>query len=469
MTSTKKQFLKDSVAVTADVSAKQLREAGLEKYATARAGKVARYANYESARNTAAAVKYAAVNNLAEHLEQFTRNIESRGAKVFFASDASRARDYILKVIADKGAKHVIKSKTMTSEEIHLNHAMEAMGLSPVESDLGEYIVQLRGEAPYHFVFPAMHLSRQQVSDLFHEKLGTSPTDDVEELTMIARKVMRELYCTADIGISGANFAVSELGAISITENEGNARLTTSLPKVHIAIVGIEKVLPRVADLALFLPLLASAGAGQMLTCYNSLISGPRRADEPDGPEELHIVLLDNGRTRLLADAEQRDSLHCIRCAACLNVCPIFRNVGGHSYGTTYQGPIGAVITPHYSGLQSYQHLAHASSLCGACTATCPVKIDLHHHLLQLRRNAVREKPSFLESLTMRAFVAVMNHPWLFALAGRIARFVQPFAKEVRGTRFDPAPSWSASREIPQVAQQSFREWYASRRQETRK
>jgi len=469
MTSTKLQFLSDSAKVAADIPAKQLREAGLAKYAAAREGKMARFASYESARTAAAAVKYAAVNNLAEHLEQFTTKIESRGAKVFFASDANRARDYILQVIRDKGARHIIKSKTMTSEEIHLNHALEEMGLLPVESDLGEYIVQLRGEAPYHFVFPAMHLSRQQVSELFHRKLGTAPTDDVEELTMIARKVMRELYCTADIGISGANFAVSELGAISITENEGNARLTTSLPKVHIAIVGIEKVLPRIADLAVFLPLLASAGAGQMLTCYNSLISGPKRPDEPDGPDELHIVLLDNGRTRLLADAEQRDALHCIRCGACLNVCPIFRNVGGHTYGTTYQGPIGAVITPHYAGLQEFQHLAQASSLCGACTATCPVRIDLHHHLLHLRRNAVQEKPALLETIAMRGFAFVMKRPWLFRLAGKIGRFLQPFAKDAQGTAFDPAAAWTCTREAPQIAEQSFREWYDKREKEKRK
>jgi len=461
MTSSKDKFLADSRRVSEDTQARAFRESGLEKYTLARSDKVARYASYESARSAAAAIKYAAINNLAEHLESFTSKLESRGAKVFFASDAARARDYILQVIRENNAKHVIKSKTMTSEEIHLNDALEDMGLEPVESDLGEYIIQLRGEAPYHFVFPAMHLSRRQVSDLFQERLGTHPTDDCEELTMIARRVMRQLYCTADVGVTGANFAISEIGAISITENEGNARLTTSLPRIHIAIVGIEKILPRVTDLAWFLPLLASAGTGQMITCYNTILSGPKRADEPDGPEEMHVVLLDNGRTRLLADAEQRDALHCIRCGACLNVCPIFRNIGGHSYGVTYQGPIGSVITPHYQGLQEFKHLAHASSLCGACTATCPVKIDLHHHLLQLRRDAVNEKPSITETIAMKGFAFLMNHPWLFKFAGKVGRFVSPFAKEAQGTLFDPVPGWTQSREAPQVAPESFREWYA--------
>jgi len=240
-----------------------------------------------------------------------------------------------------------------------------------VESDLGEYIVQLREEAPYHLVFPAMHLSRHEISDLFQEKLHTPPTDSPEELTMIARRALRLKYLEADIGISGANFGIAETGMISITENEGNARLTTALPKVHVALMGIEKVIPKLADLALFLPMLATAGTGQQITCYNSLIGGPRQPDETDGPEEFHLILLDNQRTQLLADAEQRDALHCIRCGACLNVCPIYRNVGGHTYATTYQGPIGSVITPHLRGLMDWKHLSYASSLCGACTEHC--------------------------------------------------------------------------------------------------
>ena len=254
----------------------------------------------------------------------------------------------------------------MTGEEIHLPQALEKAGFEVVESDLGEFIVQLRGEAPYHIVFPSMHLTRGEIDETFQKKLGSEHADTPEELTMIARDVMRQKYCEADMGISGANFAVAETGHISITENEGNARLSTSLPRVLVSIVGIEKVVPKLDDLAVLLPMLATAGAGQNMTCYNTLLGGPRQPGETDGPTEFHVVLLDNRRTALLADPEQRDALHCIRCGACLNVCPIFKNIGGHSYGTTYQGPIGSVITPHLRGLQSWKHLSFSSSLCGA-------------------------------------------------------------------------------------------------------
>ena len=292
-----------------------------------------------------------------------------------------------------------------------------------------------------------MHLTRGEISALFEKELGTAPTNDPEELTMIARKVLRQVYCTADIGISGANFGIAETGMIAITENEGNARLTTSLPKVHIAIMGIEKLLPRLSDLALFLPMLATAGTGQALTGYNSMIGGPRQPGEPDGPEEFHLILLDNHRTQLLADPEQRDALHCIRCGACLNVCPVFRNIGGHSYGTTYQGPIGSVITPHLRGLQQWKHLSNASSLCGACTSACPVKIDLHHHLLHNRRNAAKEKPLWWEQWAFRVFAVAMNHPALYRLSGRLAHFGQKFHPLVKGTRLDPARSWTRTRD----------------------
>jgi L-lactate dehydrogenase complex protein LldF len=281
---------------------------------------------------------------------------------------------------------------------------------------------------------------------------------------MIARRVMRRKYCEADMGISGANFAVAETGMISITENEGNARLTTSLPKIHVAIVGIEKVLPRLSDLALFLPMLATAGAGQPITGYNTLYGGPRQPGEPDGPEEFHVVLLDNRRTELLADAEQRDALHCIRCGACLNVCPIFKNVGGHSYGTTYQGPIGSVITPHLRGLQDWKHLSQASSLCGACSETCPVKINLHHHLLHNRRNAVKGHPSRFEKLVQTGFVYMMCRPQLYQWVARAGRMLQPVQRLVRGTLLDPLRAWTKTRSFPPLAKRSFRELWRERK-----
>jgi L-lactate dehydrogenase complex protein LldF len=337
-------------------------------------------------------------------------------------------------------------------------------GFNVVESDLGEYIVQLRKEPPYHIVFPAMHLTRGDISDLFTKELGSAPTQNPEDLTMIARQALRQKYITADVGLTGANFAIAETGMISITENEGNARLSSALPKVMISLLGIEKVLPRLADLALFLPMLATAGTGQQLTCYNSLYGGPRQPGESDGPEQFHVVLLDNRRTELLADAEQRDALHCIRCGACLNVCPIFRNVGGHTYGTTYSGPIGSVITPHLRGLQDWKHLSYASSLCGACTETCPVKINLHHHLLQNRRNAVVQKKSWQERLMFQIFAIIINRPGLYRLAGRAGRVLQKFHPFIRGSALDPAQGWTKTRDLPPIASQTFKEYWKSRR-----
>jgi L-lactate dehydrogenase complex protein LldF len=457
------EFRASAAKLTADLRHRALIRTSLKGYEKNRDEKRGQFQSWESARQAAAETKWEGINHLDGYLSKFADNLAKRGSKVFWASTAEDARNYILNLAREKQAKTIIKSKTMTSEEIHLNEALAKAGYDVVESDLGEYIVQLRGETPYHLVFPAMHLSRIEISDLFHKKLGTPETDNPEELTMIARRQMRMKYCQADIGISGANFAIAETGMISITENEGNARLTTSLPKVHVALLGIEKVLPKFSDLALFLPMLATAGGGQQLTCYNSMINGPRQAGEVDGPEEFHVVLLDNRRTQLLADAEQRDALHCIRCGACLNVCPIFRNVGGQTYGTTYQGPIGSVITPHLRGLNDWKHLSSASSLCGACSEICPVKIDLHHHLLHNRRNAAQLKTGRLDQMAFGAFAFLVNHPKMFVLAARIGRFLQPLHHVLAGSKIDPLLAWTRSREAPVIAKRSFRQYWRSR------
>ena len=458
------QFHTDSDRTTADVPRRAFIRKAMHGYEVKRDESKSAFANWQHAREAAAAIKYEGVNHLDRYLPEFEAKFTARGGKVFWASNSAQAREYILNLARERGVKSIIKSKAMTSEEIHLNDALEKEGYEVVESDLGEFIQQLAHEPPYHFVFPCMHMKREEISALFEKELGSAPTNSPEELTMIARRFMRRHYITADMGISGANFIVAETGMISITENEGNARLTTAMPKIHVALVGIEKVVPKLADLALLLPMLATAGTGQNITCYNSMYGGPRQEGEIDGPEEFHVVLLDNHRTRLLADAEQRDALHCIRCGACLNVCPIFKNIGGHAYGTTYQGPIGSVITPHFRGLQDWKHLSGASSLCGACTEACPVKIDIHHHLLHNRRNAVAEKKVWWERLIWFGFVQLMKRPWAYRLAARFAPVGQWFHPFLQNSGLDPLASWTNTREFPQAQSPTFGDYWRQRK-----
>lgn len=455
MSDSKSIFIKESTLTSADGDQRQFIRTALGGYYKNRDLYKARYRDWELARDAASLAKWSAVNNLAKVLEKFVAKFESNGGKVHWARDAAEARQIILDLLAQTNAKAVIKSKCMTTEEIHLNDALEKAGFGVVESDLGEFIQQLRGEAPYHFVFPCMHLKREAISELFTKHLGTAPTDSPEELTMIARRHLRKLYITADVGITGANFLVADTGQISITENEGNARLTAAMPRVHIALSGIEKVINTIDDLTVLLPMLATAGAGQPMTCYNTLYTGPKKPGECDGPEEFHLVLLDNARTQLLADPEQRDALYCIRCGACLNVCPIFKNIGGHAYGTTYQGPIGSVITPHLRGLKDWNHLSGASSLCGACTDACPVRIDLHHHLLHNRRNAVKVVPNLFDRVFHGAFNFVIQRPKLFSIGGIV------FRKTFGLLKYLPVPylgTWLKSRDLPVMPQKSFRE-----------
>jgi len=459
-----RQFNADARRLAADLRHREIINTALNKYAIKRDEKKALFQDWEGARQTAAEIKWDALSHLGQNLEKLAKTLEARGTRVHWASTAEQARAIIVGIAKAKNARAIVKSKSMTSEEIHLNDALEKAGFEVVESDLGEFIVQLRHEAPYHIVFPAMHLTRGEIRELFQKELGDAPSDNPEDLTLVARRVLRKKYVQADLGITGANFAIAETGMVSITENEGNARLTAALPKTMITLLGIEKVLPRLEDLALFLPMLATVGAAQLISGYNTLYSGPRQPGETDGPEEWHVVLLDNRRTALLADAEQRDALHCIRCGSCLNVCPIYRNVGGHTYGTTYCGPIGAVITPHLRGLRDWKHLAYASTLCGACAEACPVKIDLHHRLLQTRRNSVQEKPRWWEKLAFKGFAVIANSRplWRYFITqgGRLGQRFHPL---VKGTRLDPAHAWTKTRELPPIAPQSFKEWWRNR------
>ncbi len=346
----------------------------------------------EKAKNT----KWKALESLDKNLEDFERNLRLRGGITIWAETADEACEVIGEICKKKNCRSVVKSKSMVTEEIHLNDFLEKMGIESVETDLGEYIQQLDGEAPYHIVTPAMHKSKEDVARLFSEKLNTDPGLTPEQLTLVAREKLRRKYIEAEIGITGANFLIADTGSIALTENEGNGRLSSAWPKTHIVVVGIEKIIPAITDLALFWPLLATYGTGQQLTVYNSIISGPRQANETDGPDEMYVILLDNGRTNILADPVSRESLYCIRCGACLNACPVYKNIGGHSYGTTYSGPIGSVITPNLKDKGDWKHLSYASSLCGNCTEVCAVKINLHELLLHNRNTAVKEGNSSL-------------------------------------------------------------------------
>jgi len=352
------------------------------------------FINVNLAREKAKNLKWKAIENLDKMLESFEAKIAKRGAHVIWAEDAKQALEEIGKICTEKNCKTLVKSKSMVTEEIHLNKFLEARGIESVETDLGEYIQQLDGEPPYHIVTPAMHKSKEDVAKLFAEKLGTDPKLTPEQLTLVARDVLRKKYVEAEVGITGANFIIADIGGIAITENEGNARLSCSMPKTHIVVAGIEKVIPSMNDLALFWPLLATYGTGQKITVYSTIVTGPKQEKETDGPDEMYVILLDNGRTNILANEKSRESLYCIRCGACLNACPVYKNIGGHSYEATYSGPIGSVITPHLNGMKEWKHLSYASSLCGNCTEVCAVKINLHELLLENRHEAVDEGDS---------------------------------------------------------------------------
>ncbi len=391
MTKTASSFIAKSTIKAADIEHRRKINFNIGRYnAVVPQGKQ-QFANVMSAREHAKNTKWRAIENLDAYLELFEKQITARGAKVLWAETTEQALEQIGKICEEKACKTLVKSKSMVTEEIHLNAFLESKGIDSVETDLGEYIQQLDGEAPYHIVTPAMHKSKEDVAKLFAEKLGTPSHLSPTELTLVARHKLREKYIQAEVGVTGANFIVADIGGIAITENEGNARLSCSMPKTHIVIVGIEKVIPSMSDLAMFWPLLSTFGTGQKVTVYNTIVTGPKQANEVDGPEEMYVILLDNGRTNLLQNTKAREALYCIRCGACLNACPVYKNIGGHAYETTYSGPIGSVITPHLRGMTDYKHLSNASSLCGNCTEVCPVRINLHELLLENRHEAVVE------------------------------------------------------------------------------
>ncbi|MCB0697520.1 MAG: iron-sulfur cluster-binding protein [Chitinophagaceae bacterium] len=425
-------FLAKSKVKAADLEHKRKLSFNIDKYAATVVKGKQQYADLDLARKRAKNIKWKAIENLDKNLELFETNFTARGGKVIWAEDANEALEAVLQICKSKNAKQVVKSKSMVTEEIHLNDFLAKHNIESVETDLGEYIQQLDGEAPYHIVTPAMHKSKEDVAKLFHEKLGTAPNLTPSELTQIARVKLRAKYTSSQVGLTGGNFLIADTGSVCVSENEGNARLSTAFPKTQIAIVGIEKILPSINDLSLFWPLLATYGTGQNVTVYNTIFSGPRAKDETDGPDEMYVILLDNGRTNLLRE-EVRESMYCIRCGSCLNVCPVYKNIGGHAYGTTYSGPIGSVITPHLKGMSEFKHLSNASSLCGNCTEACPVKINIHEMLLENRHIAIEEKlGNFAESSGWKMWkLAMLNRRLVNMASGNMkSKVVNTLFKE---------------------------------------
>jgi L-lactate dehydrogenase complex protein LldF len=455
------KFLRDAATKSADLVHREIIRKNMEGYEAAHNRGRARIKDWEAARRKCQEIKREAINHLDKYLLQFEQKVLERGGHVFWAANSDEACAYIKDLAVSRGVKTVVKSKSMVTEEIHLAPVLEGVGIRVWETDLGEFIVQLRNEAPYHIVTPAMHLDRNQIRDLFREKLGEDiPDADPQKLVALARRKLREAFFAAEMGISGANFLVADVGAVAITTNEGNGRLSTSLPRIHVVVTGIEKLIPRLEDLGTLWPVLATSGTGQPITTYSTLAGGPKRADEVDGPEEFHVVLLDNGRSGLLANAEEREVLHCIRCGACLNICPVYRNIGGHTYNTTYPGPIGSVLTPHLRGSE-FEHLSYASSLCGACTSVCPVNINLHHHLLHNRRDFTKAggPKTAGERRQFKIWKTAMLHPRFYELGGwmmrRSLRFL--YGMGLAGTALDPMRAWSRKRTPVPLPTQSFR------------
>jgi len=459
MTDTAASFIAKSTVKAADLEHRRKINFNIGKYnAVVPIGKQ-QFTDVMQVRERAKNSKWEAIEHLDRYLIEFEKKITARGAKVIWAEDTEQALDAIGAICKERNCKTLVKSKSMVTEEIHLNDYLEKNGIESVETDLGEYIQQLDGEAPYHIVTPAMHKSKEDVAKLFANKLGTRPDLTPEELTLVARQKLREKYTAAEVGVTGANFIVADIGGIAVTENEGNARLSCAWPKTHIVIVGIEKVIPSITDLATFWPLLSTFGTGQKVTVYNTIISGPRQQNETDGPEEMFVILLDNGRTNLLANPTAREALYCIRCGACLNACPVYKNIGGHAYETTYSGPIGKVITPHLRGVDDYKHLSYASSLCGNCTEVCPVRINLHELLLDNRHEAVVQGSSTIaERVAWKAWkMASLNRVMMNMGNGKMKNWV--VNKVFKG--------WSMHRSQLDFSQKTFNELWKEKQKQS--
>ncbi|MRH43757.1 iron-sulfur cluster-binding protein [Aquibacillus halophilus] len=423
--------------------------------------------DWEEWRTLGQEIRQHTLENLDFYLQQLSEQVANRGGHVYFAETADDANQYVSEVIAKKNAKKVAKAKSMVTEEIGLNEVLEANGCEVVETDLGEYILQIDDhDPPSHIVAPALHKNKEQIRDVFKEKLGYTNSEKPEELTLFAREQLRKEFLSADVGITGCNFAIAESGSFALVTNEGNARMVSTLPKTQITVMGMERIVPTWEELDVLVSLLTRAAVGQKLTSYVTALTGPKDEGDVDGPEEFHLVIVDNGRSKMIG-TEFQEALHCIRCAACINVCPVYRHVGGHAYGSIYPGPIGAVITPVLGGYEDYKELPYASSLCGACTEVCPVKIPLHEQLILHRQKIVEEekKSDLVERLAMQGFSMITSSSKLFNVSTRMAPFlVTPFVKDgviVKGP--GQIKSWTNIRDLPVPQKERFRDWFKNR------
>ncbi|HKP13944.1 MAG TPA: LutB/LldF family L-lactate oxidation iron-sulfur protein [Blastocatellia bacterium] len=457
-------FTANADAAVADV-ALQNRLRVLNNFTLRRAAAFAELPDGDALRDRARQVKAHTIHHLDRYLVQLEENVKALGGHVHWARTGDEACAIILDIARRNRVRSVVKSKSMATEEIHLNAALAREGVEAVETDLGEYIVQLADEPPSHILAPAIHKSKADIADLFGEKLNAANLHEAEEIAAVARRMLRERFRSAEMGVTGANFAVAETGTVVLLENEGNIRLSTSLPRLHVAVVGIEKLVPRFADLSVFLKILARSATGQTMSSYVSFITGTRRAGEVDGADEFHLVLLDNGRTRILTDEAKRESLYCLRCGACLNVCPVYQKIGGHAYGSVYPGPIGSIITPPLMGLEKSKDLPFASSLCGACREVCPVRINIPHVLLSLRgdwsegKGGRRSRAPLAERLAIKAWAFAMKHPRLYDWSFRLpAKLQGPLLKDGKFERLPLAASnWTRNRDFPAIAPKPFR------------
>jgi L-lactate dehydrogenase complex protein LldF len=420
-----------------------------------RAMAVADAPDFEALRDNGRALKMEISGNLEKYAQTFAAHAQAAGAVVHRAADAAAVARIAIKIASDNRAETAVKGKSMTAEEVELNEALELSGVAVTETDLGEFIIQLANEKPSHIMAPAIHRNRAQVAELFTERIGTPPGLDVEALVAAARKYLREKFLAADMGITGGNFAIAETGSLVLVSNEGNIRMATTLPRVHLAIVGIDKVIPKMADLPQFLALLTRSASGQTISSYMSIITGPRRTGEEEGPDRLHIILLDNGRSRI-AQGSYREILHCLHCGACISHCPVYRAVGGHAYQATYPGPMGAVLSPLIAGLTLYADLPNACTLCGRCAEVCPVRVPLPDYLRLLRSDV--NKPALMMKLAARAAA----HPLLYRFGMIVMRRL--LNKGHSGMAAPALKEWMVCREPPELQEEeSFREWWLAR------